>query len=75
MLRKVFFMGLQSTFFGPLKYSILPQHVARNESTKANGFSWNQVPLYAILFGHYIWQPIIFTKKAGAVYITLPFYA
>ena len=37
MLTTVFLMGLQSTFFGPLKYSILPQHVTRNELTKANG--------------------------------------
>jgi len=37
MLSTIFFMGFQSTFFGPLKYSILPQHVAPNELTKANG--------------------------------------
>jgi 1-acyl-sn-glycerol-3-phosphate acyltransferase len=37
MLGTVFIMGLQSTFFGPLKYSILPQHVNEQELTKANG--------------------------------------
>jgi MFS family permease len=32
----VFGMGLHSTFFGPLKYSILPQHLHDNELVSAN---------------------------------------
>jgi len=50
MLTTVFFMGLQSTFFGPLKYSILPQHVAPNELTKANGLV-ESATFVAILIG------------------------
>lgn len=37
MLSVIFVMGLQSTFFGPLKYSILPQHIDTSALTKANG--------------------------------------
>ncbi|MBI2970494.1 MAG: MFS transporter [Gammaproteobacteria bacterium] len=33
----LFFMGAQSTFFGPLKYGILPQHLAPEELTGGNG--------------------------------------
>jgi MFS family permease len=32
----IFGMGLHSTFFGPLKYSILPQHLHDNELVSAN---------------------------------------
>ncbi|MCB0393047.1 MAG: MFS transporter [Bdellovibrionales bacterium] len=34
----LFLMGLQSTFFGPIKYSIIPQLVEREELTKANAY-------------------------------------
>ncbi|MEM7466833.1 MAG: MFS transporter [Pseudomonadota bacterium] len=33
----LFCMGTQSTFFGPLKYGILPQHLADKELTGGNG--------------------------------------
>lgn len=33
----LFCMGTQSTFFGPLKYAILPQHLADHELTAGNG--------------------------------------
>lgn len=50
MLATVFLTGLQSTFFGPLKYSILPQHVAADELTKANGLV-ESATFVAILLG------------------------
>ena len=34
----LFFMGAQSTFFGPLKFSILPQHLHEDELVAGNGF-------------------------------------
>ena len=37
LLAVLFLMGLQSTFFGPLKYGVLPQHLAREEMTAGNG--------------------------------------
>ncbi|MDO5562710.1 MAG: MFS transporter [Synergistaceae bacterium] len=33
----LFFMGAQSTFFGPLKFSILPQHLKDDELVAGNG--------------------------------------
>jgi acyl-[acyl-carrier-protein]-phospholipid O-acyltransferase/long-chain-fatty-acid--[acyl-carrier-protein] ligase len=33
----LFLMGAQSTFFGPLKYSILPQHLNQDELIAGNG--------------------------------------
>jgi len=33
----LFMMGAQSTFFGPLKYSILPQHLNKDELIAGNG--------------------------------------
>jgi MFS family permease len=33
----LFLMGAQSTFFGPLKYAVLPQHLEEQELTGGNG--------------------------------------
>ncbi len=38
MLAVLFLAGTQSTFFGPIKYSILPQHLAGRELVDANAF-------------------------------------
>lgn len=46
----LFFMGAQSTFFGPLKYSILPQHLRREELIAGNGLV-NAGTYIAILLG------------------------
>ncbi|HMQ10404.1 MAG TPA: MFS transporter [Oligoflexia bacterium] len=37
LLILLFFMGLQSTFFGPIKYSLLPEHLHKNELLAGNG--------------------------------------
>lgn len=37
MLLILFLLGLQSAAFGPIKYSILPQHLKRSELTGGNG--------------------------------------
>ncbi|MFQ3246145.1 MAG: 1-acyl-sn-glycerol-3-phosphate acyltransferase [Arenicella sp.] len=38
MLAVLFALGAQSSFFGPIKYSILPQHVKPNEILNANAY-------------------------------------
>lgn len=38
MLFVLFCLGTQSAFFGPIKYSILPQHVGRHELLTATGY-------------------------------------
>lgn len=46
----LFFMGLQSTFFGPAKFSILPQHVHENQIVLVN--AWIEAGTFlAILLG------------------------
>lgn len=37
LMTVLFLMGTQSTFFGPVKYSILPQHLKDNELLGGNG--------------------------------------
>jgi 1-acyl-sn-glycerol-3-phosphate acyltransferase len=69
MLTTVFFMGLQSTFFGPLKYSILPQHVAPNELTKANGLV-ESATFVAILIGT-IFGTYYITQTTGPTVISI----
>lgn len=50
LLCVLFAMGMQSTFFGPLKYGILPQHLSEDELTGGNGLI--QLGTYAaILLG------------------------
>jgi 1-acyl-sn-glycerol-3-phosphate acyltransferase len=38
LLAALFAMGVHSTFFGPVKYSILPQHLAREELVGGNAW-------------------------------------
>ncbi|WP_109357214.1 MFS transporter [Sphingorhabdus sp. EL138] len=37
MLTALFLLGLQSTFFGPIKYAILPQHLEKDEVLAGTG--------------------------------------
>ncbi|MFY9589981.1 acyl-[ACP]--phospholipid O-acyltransferase [Rickettsia endosymbiont of Halotydeus destructor] len=38
LLLSICFMGIHSTFFGPIKYSVLPDHLNKDELLGANGF-------------------------------------
>ncbi|MFP3449201.1 glycerol acyltransferase, partial [Pseudomonas sp. SIMBA_067] len=58
-----------STFFGPLKYSILPQHVAPNELTKANGLVESGT-FVAILLGT-VFGTYYITQATGPIYISI----
>ncbi len=50
MLSVLFLAGTQSTFFGPIKYAILPQHLADSELVAAN--AWIETATFAaILLG------------------------
>lgn len=50
MVMVLFVMGLQSTIFGPTKYSILPQHLKSDEVIAGNGLM-EMGTFIAILFG------------------------
>ena len=69
MLITVFLMGTQSSFFGPLKYSILPQHLAPHELTKGNGLVESGT-FVAILLGT-IFGTYYITQTHGPLYISI----
>jgi 1-acyl-sn-glycerol-3-phosphate acyltransferase len=58
-------MGLHSTFFGPLKYSILPQHLAPSELVLGNALV-EMGTFVAILFGTVMGGILITIQPQGA---------
>ena len=70
LLVTLFLMGVQSTIFGPLKYSILPQQLKKNELAGANGLM--QTGTYAaIILGSIIGGALIGATEAGTTYISI----
>ncbi len=57
----LFFLGVQATFFGPIKYSILPTHLADDELVAGNGLI-EMGTFLAILLGNIL----------GVIFISLP---
>ena len=73
LLSVVFLLGLHSTFFGPIKYSILPQHLEEKELLAGNAFIEGGT-FIAILIGCILGNemPSLFnlgSLSAGAVYV------
>ncbi|MEX2525863.1 MAG: MFS transporter [Gammaproteobacteria bacterium] len=69
LMTVLFLMGMQSTFFGPLKYGILPQHLRVNELIGGNGMI--QMGTYlAILVGTIIGGVLIAMKGAGIFFVS-----
>jgi hypothetical protein len=70
LMTVLFFMGVQSTFFGPLKYGILPQHLEFHELTGGNGLV--QMGTYiAILGGTIIGGVLIAIDDYGSLLVSL----
>jgi len=70
LLSLLFFMGTQSTLFGPLKYSILPQHLSEDELLGGNGMI--QMGTYlAILLGTIIGGVLIAINPNGGLYVSM----
>ena len=70
LLTVLFFMGTQSTLFGPLKYSILPQHLSEGELLGGNGMI--QMGTYmAILLGTIIGGVLIMINPNGSLYVSI----
>ena len=61
MLAVLFLMGTQSAFFGPLKYSILPDHLAEDELIGGNAFI-EAGTFLAILIGTILGGVIVLTE-------------
>jgi 1-acyl-sn-glycerol-3-phosphate acyltransferase len=61
----LFLMGMQSTLFGPVKYSILPQHLKPEELVGGNG--WVEMGTFlAILIGTLLGGVLIAIEHRGA---------
>jgi len=64
LLAALFMMGLHSTIFGPVKYAILPQHLARDELLAANGLV-EMGTFVAILLGTLAGGMLIGLREGG----------
>lgn len=64
LLLLLFGMGVQATFFGPVKYSILPQQLAKHELVKGNALVESST-FVAILFGTIFGGILIAQSKFG----------
>lgn len=69
LLTTLFLIGTHSTFFGPLKYSILPDHLRRDELIAGNALI-EAGTFVAILVGSILGGLLIITRN-GAHYMTL----
>ena len=70
LITALFFMGVQSTLFGPLKYSILPQHLTTHELLGGNGMI--QMGTYlAILLGTMIGGLLVAVDTYGPLYLSI----
>lgn len=69
LLLVLFLMGTQSSFFGPLKYSILPRHLQNQELVAANALV-QMATFLAILFGTII-GTILVLRTNGVLVISV----
>ncbi len=66
----LFLMGTHSTFFGPIKYSILPQYLDEPELVGGNGLV-EMSTFFAILLGTILAGILINIQPWGTLFITL----
>ncbi|MBT4836166.1 MAG: MFS transporter [Methylococcales bacterium] len=64
----LFFMGLQSTLFGPIKYSYLPQHLDDNELVAGTGLV-GMGTFLAILLGTLIGGSLVSIETTGILWL------
>ena len=68
LLACIFLMGLQSAFFGPVKFAYLPQHLAERELTGGNGMV-EMGTFVAILLGNVAGGLLISVPEVGASWV------
>lgn len=66
----LFLMGIQSTLFGPLKYSILPQHLRPRELLGGNGMV-EMGTFVAILIGTMLGGILIGIPESGGLWVSI----
>ncbi|MEW4467155.1 MFS transporter [Parasphingorhabdus sp. JC815] len=69
MLTALFLLGLQSTFFGPIKYAILPQHLEKDEVLAGTGLV--EAGTYIAILAGTILGGIIIDSKGRGVEIAI----
>ena len=74
LLVALFLMGLHSTLFGPLKYSILPQHLHEKEMIGGNGLIESGTFL-AILLGTILGGSLVALGEYGAHWASVACFA
>ncbi|PWU04363.1 MAG: acyl-[ACP]--phospholipid O-acyltransferase, partial [Verrucomicrobia bacterium] len=65
----VFLLGTHSTFFGPLKYAILPQHLAKEELLFGN--SWIEASTFLAILSGTLLGGLLILKPNGIFIISL----
>jgi 1-acyl-sn-glycerol-3-phosphate acyltransferase len=70
LLVVLFLMGTQSTFFGPIKYSILPQQLKPEELVKGNGLV-SMATFLAILLGTLVGGLLIAIEGMGSLLVSV----
>lgn len=66
----LFLMGTQSTFFGPLKYGILPQHLSEKELVGGNALV-ETATFLAILLGMLLGTNLVAIEDQGVLYVAI----
>lgn len=69
LLAVLFFMGCQSSLFGPVKYSILPQHLSEEGLLKGNAVI-EMGTFLAILLGTLVGGILIMNGDYGRIYVS-----
>jgi len=69
MLAAVFAMGIHSTFFGPIKYAILPQHLTRDEVLGGTGLV--EAGTYIAILGGTILAGVLAPAPVAAAAVTI----
>lgn len=70
LISTLFFMGLQSTFFGPIKYSVLPEIIKTNELVKGNAY-FGMGTFVSILLGTIVGGLVINISDMGPALVSL----
>lgn len=70
LLAALFLLGTQATFFGPIKYSILPQHLKESELLGGNGLI-EMGTFIAILLGTLFGTILIAIPNIGIITVSL----
>ena len=69
MLTALFLLGLQSTFFGPIKYAVLPQHLQKDEVLAGTGLV--EAGTYIAILAGTILGGIIIDRDGNGVEIAI----